>query len=96
MKKNKCSLIVDTDYLATIQGQKIIINVEMYYRYLFQNNYNKFDESIIKKYFNYGTGLRNQNKFLTTWFIALYYNKCKDPILDLSSKSYVQKEENDT
>ena len=88
VKKNKCSLIVDTDYLATIQGQKIIINVEMYY--------NKFDESIIKKCFNYGTGLRNQNKFLTTWVIALCYNKCKDPILDLGSKSYVQKEEKDT
>jgi hypothetical protein len=88
VKKNKCSLIVDTDYLATIQGQKIIINVEMYY--------NKFDESIIKKCFNYGTGLRNQNKFLTTWVIALCYNKFKDPLLDLGSKSFVKNEENDT
>ena len=88
VKKNKGSLIVDTAYLATIQGQKIIIDVEMYYK--------KFGENVTKKCFNYGTGLRNQNKFLTTWVIALCYNKCKDPILDLGSKSFVKKEENDT
>ena len=29
IKKNKCSLIVDTDYLATIQGQKIIIIINL-------------------------------------------------------------------
>ena len=97
LKYNKGTRIVDTAYLATIktkdlnndeenENTKVIIDIEMEKKQL--------GESITRKCFNYGTGIRNENDFLDTWVIALCFDKSKKPFTDKGSNTYIEKEFN--
>ena len=91
LKQNEGSLFVDNACIAIIKceenGKKVkkevIIDFEM------ESSYQV--DKYTKKFFNYATGLRNQNDFKETWVIALGINRSKQPQKEYSSKSCITK-----
>ena len=91
LKQNEGSLFVNNACIAIIKceenGKKIkkevIIDFEM------ESSYQV--DKYTKKFFNYATGLRNQNDFKETWVIALGVNRSKKPQKEYSSKSCITK-----
>ena len=57
-----------------------------------ESNYQ--EDKYTNKFFDYATGLRDQNDFKETWVIALGINKTKNWITDKGCKSYVTKKYN--
>ena len=100
LKKNKGTRIVDDACIALIKCKRknnyqqiqeefikeVIIDFEM------ESNYQ--EDKYTNKFFDYATGLRNQNDFKETWVIALGINKTKNWITDKGCKSYVTKKYN--
>jgi len=91
LKQNEGSLFVDNACIAIIKcevnGEKVekevIIDFEM------ESSYQV--DKYTQKFFNYATGLRNQNDFKETWVIALGVNRSKKPQKEYSSKSGITK-----
>jgi hypothetical protein len=55
-----------------------------------ESNY-QVDDKYTGKFFNYATGIRNQNDFRETWVIALGVNRSKNPREIGSNKSHLIK-----
>lgn len=96
LKNDEGTLILDNAYIAKIKyfekdkenkiilkEKEVLIDFEMESRYQ--------SEKYTSKFFNYATGLRNQNMFIETWVIAICVNRSKKPKNEKSSKSYMTK-----
>ena len=91
LKNDEGTLILDDVCIAKIQYldegktkvKDVLIDVEM------ESNYQV--DKYTGKFFNYATGIRNQNDFQETWVIALGVNRSKNPREISSNKSHMIK-----
>ena len=96
LKNDEGTLILDNAYIAKIRyfvknnenkdilkEKEVLIDFEMESRYQI--------DKYTGKYFNYATGLRNQNNFRETWVIALCVNRAKKQNYEKSSNPYMTK-----
>ena len=93
IKNDEGTLILDNAYIAKInyydKEKEILHKKEVLIDFEMESNY-QIDKYTCK-FFNYATGLRNQNDFRETWVIALCLNKSKKPRGKKSSNSYMTK-----
>lgn len=96
LKNDEGTLILDNAYIAKIkyfekdkQNIKILKEKEVLIDFEMESRYQS--EKYTYKYFNYATGLRNQNNYRETWVIALCVNRSKKPKNEKTSKSYMTK-----
>ena len=100
LKKNKGTRIVDDACIAIIKCKGKRFNGQIQEEFLkeviidFEMESNYQEDKYTNKFFDYATGLRNQNDFKETWVIALGINKTNSYITDKGSKSYVTKKYN--
>ena len=91
LKNDEGTLILDDVCIAKIQYldegktkvKDVLIDVEM------ESNYQV--DKYTGKFFNYATGIRNQNDFQETWVIALGVNRSKNPREISFNKSHMIK-----
>jgi hypothetical protein len=91
LKNDEGTLILDDVCIAKIQYldegktkvKDVLIDVEM------ESNYQV--DKYTGKFFNYATGIRNQNDFRETWVIALGVNRSKNPREISFNKSHMIK-----
>ena len=95
LKNDEGTRIVDNAFIAKIRyyekdkEKTIVKEKEVLIDFEMESNYQI--DKYTSKFFNYATGLRNQNDFLETWVIALCVNRSKKPRDEKSSKSYMTK-----
>lgn len=96
LKNDQGTLIVDNVFIAKIRylekdKEKKMIEKEKEVLIDFEMESNYQIDKYTDKFFNYATGIRNQNDFRETWVIALCVNRSKKPRSEKTSKSYVTK-----